>query len=294
MQNNSGEAVDQIIRITTEAGEVGLRLTGTAAKEFTLLIASLLRRDQGKRPKHNLGRQRLMKFLRACHGSGSATQRFTFETPEKFKAFEREADKYKLNFTAVRDKQDKTVTVLFREDDTRYVNDILHSLGYDKMEPGNSDLSISPVDPAELARDAPERTSPDAPVADAKKNRAPGRASTPPERGWKEWQPPTADTTAKTDHIFGTEIIDVRFYEVPSLSARPERMALPVPEHYIAPHERTPDVIYTQSVDGQVQDIKRTKPSVRDKIYSIRAERAKQQSLAPQKTRTKKPRAKVR
>jgi len=174
------------------------------------------------------------------------------------------------------------------------VNDILHSLGYDKMEPGKSDLNISPVDPAEMSRDVPEHAAPDAPTPDAKKNRAPAPESTPPERGWKEWQPPTTERTTRTDQIFGADIIDVQFYEVPSLPARPDRLSLPAPEHYIAPHERTPDVIHVQSVDGQVQDIKRTRPSVRDKIYTIRAERARQQSLAPQKTRGKKPRAKVR
>ena len=86
----------------------------------------------------------------------------------------------------------------------------------------------------------------------------------------------------------------MKTYETPRLPAGPDRLPLPAPEHYITPGAKAPDVIHAQPLDGKVQGIQWTKPSTRDRIYAIRAELAKQQPIVPQRTRSKKPRAKVR
>ena len=60
--NTSGDAAEQVVRLSLEGVEVAAKITGSAAKEVSaLLIAALKNRDKNKVK----GRQRLTAMLRS-------------------------------------------------------------------------------------------------------------------------------------------------------------------------------------------------------------------------------------
>ena len=45
---NGGDAAEQVVRLSLEGFEVAAKLTGTAAKELTVLLVSVLKQEQKK------------------------------------------------------------------------------------------------------------------------------------------------------------------------------------------------------------------------------------------------------
>ena len=55
--NNGGDAAEQVVRLSLEGFEVAAKLTGTAAKELTVLLISVLKQEQknqGQSKAHQL------------------------------------------------------------------------------------------------------------------------------------------------------------------------------------------------------------------------------------------------
>ena len=52
--NNGGDAAEQIVRLSLEGFEVAAKLTGTAAKELTVLLVSVLKQEQKTKGKARL------------------------------------------------------------------------------------------------------------------------------------------------------------------------------------------------------------------------------------------------
>lgn len=50
--NNGGDAAEQIVRLSLEGFEVAVRLTGSAAKNIAILLASVLKRRSASRIRH--------------------------------------------------------------------------------------------------------------------------------------------------------------------------------------------------------------------------------------------------
>ena len=83
---NSGDAAEQIVRISLEGTEVALKLTGSAAKNIAAMIYTVLKnRDKNK----TKGRQRLTAMLK----SGKELKVFTV-SKEHLKQFAAEAKRY--------------------------------------------------------------------------------------------------------------------------------------------------------------------------------------------------------
>lgn len=81
---NSGDAAEQIVRISLEGTEVALKLTGSAAKNIAAMIYAVLKnRDKNK----TKGRQRLTAMLK----SGKELKVFTVGE-EHLKQFATEAE----------------------------------------------------------------------------------------------------------------------------------------------------------------------------------------------------------
>ena len=51
---NSGDAAEQVVRLSLEGFEVAAKLTGTAAKELTVLLISALKQEQQTKGKARL------------------------------------------------------------------------------------------------------------------------------------------------------------------------------------------------------------------------------------------------
>ena len=117
---NSGDAAEQIVRISLEGTEVALKLTGSAAKNIAAMIYTVLKnRDKNK----TKGRQRLTAMLK----SGRELKVFTV-SEEHLKQFAAEAKRYGVVYCALRGRGKSTdglVDVMVRAEDASKINRIV-------------------------------------------------------------------------------------------------------------------------------------------------------------------------
>lgn len=118
--NTSGDAAEQIVRLSLEGTEVALKLTGSAAKNIAAMIYAVLKnRDKNK----TKGRQRLTAMLK----SGKELKVFTV-SEEHLKQFATEAKRYGVVYCALRGKEksaDGMVDVMVRAEDASKINRIV-------------------------------------------------------------------------------------------------------------------------------------------------------------------------
>ena len=117
---NSGDAAEQIVRISLEGTEVALKLTGSAAKNIAAMLYAVLKnRDKNK----TKGRQRLTAMLK----SGKELKVFTV-SEEHLKQFATEAKRYGVVYCALRGKEksaDGMVDIMVRAEDASKINRIV-------------------------------------------------------------------------------------------------------------------------------------------------------------------------
>lgn len=118
--NSSGDAAEQVVRLSLEGTEVALKLTGSAAKNIAAAIYAVLKnRDKNK----IRGRQRLTAMLK----SGKELKVFTV-SEEHLKQFATEAKRYGVVYCALRGKEksaDGMVDVMVRAEDASKINRIV-------------------------------------------------------------------------------------------------------------------------------------------------------------------------
>lgn len=90
--NNSGDAAEQVVRLSLEGTEVALKLTGSAAKNIAAAIYAVLKNRDKNKIK---GRQRLTAMLK----SGKELKVFTI-SEEHLKQFATEAKRYGVVYCA--------------------------------------------------------------------------------------------------------------------------------------------------------------------------------------------------
>ena len=118
--NNSGDAAEQVVRLSLEGAEVALKLSGSAAKNIAAAIYAVMKnRDKNKLK----GRQRLTALLK----SGKELKVFTI-SEEHLKQFATEAKRYGVVYCALRGKEksaDGMVDVMVRAEDASKINRIV-------------------------------------------------------------------------------------------------------------------------------------------------------------------------
>lgn len=101
--NTSGDAAEQVVRLSLEGMEVAAKITGSAAKEVAaLLYAALKNRDKNKIK----GRQRLTSMLR----SGKELTIFTVKNKDMAR-FVADAKRYGVVYCVLREAKDNTASV---------------------------------------------------------------------------------------------------------------------------------------------------------------------------------------
>lgn len=118
--NNSGDAAEQVVRLSLEGTEVALKLTGSAAKNIAAAIYAVLKNRDKNKVK---GRQRLTAMLK----SGKELKVFTV-SEEHLKQFAVEAKRYGVVYCALREKgksADGMVDVMVRAEDASKINRIV-------------------------------------------------------------------------------------------------------------------------------------------------------------------------
>ena len=118
--NNSGDAAEQVVRLSLEGTEVALKLTGSAAKNIAAALYAVLKNRDKNKIK---GRQRLTAMLK----SGKELKVFTI-SEEHLKQFATEAKRYGVVYCALRGKEksaDGMVDVMVRAEDASKINRIV-------------------------------------------------------------------------------------------------------------------------------------------------------------------------
>lgn len=112
----SGDAAEQVVRMSLETGEVAVRLAGTGAKQLAILLYAILREQ-----KKTKGKTRLTNMLR----SGKELKVFAVKDTD-LQLFCREAKKYGVLYCVLKDRDatDGITDIMVRAEDASKINRI--------------------------------------------------------------------------------------------------------------------------------------------------------------------------
>ena len=250
--NLGSDPADQVVRYTLEGTEFALRISGTAAKNFAIFAAAVLRDQKKTRGKTNLTR-----LLR----EGKPLKFFSVSA-DRMREFAQEAKRHGLLFVPMRDRNDPNhIEVAIWADDAAKVERIIERMQLDVVETGEAEImsDVTPEQPTE--HPAQGQARPDRQPAQAADGPIPFEpddadydlgftqpAPSPAEPG----SPPPSRSTRRTD--------------LPSAPPSASR-------------SRSPNTSPTPHA-GEVR-ARGERPSVRDELRSIKAMLRQRESVTP-------------
>lgn len=117
--NQSSDAAEQIVRMSLEGFEVAAKVTGSGAKNITVLLYTIM-----KNKEQTSGKSKLSSMLK----SGKPLTIFTIKKDDLAK-FQQEAKRYGILYCALVDKKDKSkdgiVDIVVRKEDSARINRIV-------------------------------------------------------------------------------------------------------------------------------------------------------------------------
>ena len=129
--NLGSDPADQVVRYTLEGTEFALRLSGTAAKNFAVFVAAVLRDQKKTRGKTNLTR-----LLR----EGKPLEFFSIPA-DRMREFAQEAKRHGLLFVPMRDRNDPDhIEIAIWADDAAKVERIIERMQLDVVETGEAEI----------------------------------------------------------------------------------------------------------------------------------------------------------
>ena len=151
MSSYSGDAAEQVVRLSLETGEVAVKLAGTGAKQLAILLYAILREQ-----KKTKGKTRLTNMLR----SGKELKVFAVKDSD-LQLFCREAKKYGVLYCVLKDRDatDGLTDIMVRAEDASKINRIFER------------FNLATVDMAEVRREIEQsrqeqqNAAPEAPAA---------------------------------------------------------------------------------------------------------------------------------
>lgn len=125
---NSGDAAEQVVRLSLEGFEVAARLSGSAAKNIAVLLVSVLKQEQKTK-----GKARLTNMIR------SGKELKVFSIPNKdLKKFTEQAKRYGVLYCVLRDKSTKgdnvPVDIIARAEDASKIQRIVERFELGKVD----------------------------------------------------------------------------------------------------------------------------------------------------------------
>ena len=131
--NQSGDAADQIIRISIEGVDYAVRIAGASAKNISALIMAAMRT---KKAAYNQlktsGQERMKKMIK----SGKPLDVFSIQEKD-LKSFTQATKKYGIVYCAIREKkprQDGMVDIMVCKDDSPKINRVMERLQYSNLD----------------------------------------------------------------------------------------------------------------------------------------------------------------
>lgn len=143
----SGDAAEQVVRMSLETGEVAVKLAGSGAKQLAILLYAILREQ-----KKTKGKTRLTNMLR----SGKELKVFAVKDTD-LRRFCVEAKKYGVLYCVLKDKDatDGITDVMVRAEDASKINRIFERFDLATVDMASVKSEIE-RDRAEQRADAPE------------------------------------------------------------------------------------------------------------------------------------------
>ena len=126
--NNSGDAAEQVVRLSLEGFEVAAKVSGEAAKNIAILLVSALKQESKTK-----GKARLTNMIK----SGKELKVYSINQSD-FKTFVTQAKKYGVLYSVLKDRNNKSpnavIDIIARADDASKIQRIM-----DKFELGTVD-----------------------------------------------------------------------------------------------------------------------------------------------------------
>ena len=147
--NLGSDPADQVVRYTLEGTEFALRISGTAAKNFAIFAAAVLRDQKKTRGKTNLTR-----LLRE-----DKPLKFFSVSADRMREFAQEAKRHGLLFVPIRDRNDPNyIEIAIWADDAAKVERIIDRMQLDVVETGEAEImtDVDHTEP-EQAQEGPDR-----------------------------------------------------------------------------------------------------------------------------------------
>ena len=147
----SGDAAEQVVRLSLETGEVAVKLAGEGAKQLAILLYAILREQ-----KKTKGKTRLTNMLR----SGKELKVFAVKDSD-LQLFCREAKKYGVLYCVLKDKDatDGLTDIMARAEDASKINRIIERFGLATVDMAEVRREI------EQSREAQQGDAPETPAA---------------------------------------------------------------------------------------------------------------------------------
>ena len=137
MSSYSGEAAEQVVRMSLEGTETVLKLTGSAAKHLAIMLYAVIK-DQEK----SSGQTRLANMLK----SGKELKIFAIKD-ENLETFHKEAKHYGILYTTIKNRtvDDGNTDIMIKAEDAAIVNRLFERLKLmtaDKARSGRRSRSL--------------------------------------------------------------------------------------------------------------------------------------------------------
>ena len=126
--NHSGDAAEQIVRMSLEGAEIGLRITGIAAKEVAAILVNLARQKKNNPKIKSAGEERFKKMLK----SGKPTEIFSVKESD-LEAFMKGAKSYGITYCVIKDKSlanDGMCDIMVTLEDSPKINRVMERFDY--------------------------------------------------------------------------------------------------------------------------------------------------------------------
>lgn len=147
----SGDAAEQVVRLSLETGEVAVKLAGEGAKQLAILLYAILREQ-----KKTKGKTRLTNMLR----SGKELKVFAVKDSD-LQLFCREAKKYGVLYCVLKDRDatDGLTDIMVRAEDASKINRIFERFNLASVDMAEVRSEI------ERSRQEQQNDAPEAPAA---------------------------------------------------------------------------------------------------------------------------------
>ena len=235
---SSGDAAEQVVRLSLEGFEVAAKLTGSAAKEVAILLASVLKQEVTQSGKTR-GRARLTSMIK------SGKELKVFSLPQKdLKKFTEHAKRYGVLYCVLRDRNtsapDAQIDIIARAEDAAKIQRIV-----DRFELGTVDKAtiVSEAQRDVAEREAKEREVPSKTMGERIVEEAMGKVK---QRERNEQENPTAAKTEKS----------------PLSEQRLEQDGTPTDKGAVKPAEKKPSV--KKKLEGYKRQVAKQKEAERD------------------------------